>query len=503
MPDPAEEFRPFPHSACVIGAGLGGLALAIRLQAGGVSTTLVEAHATPGGCARTVERAGFRFDTGPGLVGDPRALIELWALSGGDIVDDVELLRVEPFCRYHWPDGSTFDHGSDEAALTREVARIAPGDAAGFQEFQTWCAEAHEQAWLKLGRNPLSSVRDIVRAAPPLAQLRAWRSVHAVVSRFVKSDKLREALSLPVLMAGGNPLTASAAHLLTHRLLHKDGLWRVKGGMGELAAAMARHFERIGGTLRLKDAVVRIDTLGDRVSEIETLRGWTGRFDAVASNADAVHTYRELLANTPRGGERARSLARKDHSPGMFSVHFGLEGTWPGIPHAMVLFPQRFGGLFDDIFEHGVLPRDQLIFLTHSTVTDPSAAPAGKSTFTAQVPVPNLGKLPLDWEQLGVLMEQRVLAEIGRRLIPDLDDRIVTKFHRTPRDHALEFNAHLGSAFGLEASFLQSGWLRPNNRDSKLRNFYLVGANTHPGAGIPRVIASARVTATLMLENMK
>lgn len=503
MPDPADEFRPFPHSACVIGAGLGGLALAIRLQAGGVATTLVEALPAPGGCARTVERAGFRFDTGPALVSDPRALIELWAQSGGDIADDVELLRVEPFCRYHWPDGTTFDYGSDEAALGQEIARIAPGDTAGFQEFQAWCAGAHEEAWLKLGRNPMDSLRDFASATPALAQLRAWRSVHSLVSRFVKSEKLREALSLPVLLAGGNPLTASAVHVLTHRIMQKDGLWRVKGGMGELAAAMARHFERIGGTLRLKDAVMRIHTLGDRVSEVETLSGWTGRFDAVASNADAVHTYRELLTGSPRGNEMARSLAKKDHSPAMFSVHFGLEGTWPGIPHAMVLFPQRFRGLFDDIFDHGVLPRDQLVFLYHHSLTDPAAAPPGKSSFTAQVPVPNMGKLPLDWEQLGALMEQRVLAEIERRLIPDLGDRIVTKFHLTPRDHSLDLSAHLGSAWGLEASFLQSGWLRRHNRDAKFRNFYLVGANTHPGAGIPGVIAGARVTAKMMLENMK
>jgi phytoene desaturase len=497
------ELRPFPHSACVIGAGLGGLALAIRLQAGGVATTLVEALPEPGGCARSIARAGFRFDLGPGLVSDPRGLIELWASSGGDIADDLELLRVEPFCRYHWSDGTAFDHGGDPDALQREIARIAPGDIAGFQEFQAWRAGAHEVAWQGLARNPLSTLRDLGRAVPALGQLRAWRSAHALVSRFVRSDKLREALSLPVLLAGANPLTAGAIHALGHQRLEKDGLWQVKGGAGLLAAAMAGHFRRIGGTLRLHDPVARIHTQGNRVSEVETMSGWTGRFDAVASNADAMHTYRELLPESPRGRDMARGLARKDHSPGMFSVHFGIEGTWPGIPHAMVLFPQRFAGLFADIFDHGLLPRDQLIFLYHPSVTDPTAAPVGKSAFTAQVPVPNMGKLPLDWEQLGVLLEQRVLAEIGRRLIPDLADRIVTKFHRTPRDHLFDHNAHLGSAWGIEPALLQSGWFRPHNRDGKLRNFYLVGASTHPGAGIPGVIASARVTAKLMLEDLK
>ena len=265
---------------------------------------------------------------------------------------------------------------------------------------------------------------------------------------------------------------------------------------------MARQFERLGGTLRLGDPVVQVHTLGTRATEVETQSGWRERFNSVASNADAVHTYRDLLGTNPRGQRMARKLARKRFSPSVFAVHFGIEGSWPGIPHRTVLFGPRYEGLLRDIYEHGVLPRDLLIYLHHPSVTDPSMAPAGKSAFSAMVPVAHLGKLAIDWRQVGPLLEKRVLDEVARRLIPDLDDRMITKFHYAPRDFALDLNAHLGSAFSLEPIPSQSAWFRTHNRDAVIGNFYLVGAGTHPGAGIPGVVASAKATAGLMLEDL-
>jgi phytoene desaturase len=318
----------------------------------------------------------------------------------------------------------------------------------------------------------------------------------------VRHDKLREALSFHTLLVGGNPLTTSAIYALIHKLGRDGGVWWPRGGTNRLVAAMVRHFERLGGTLRLGDAVARIHTLGNRVTEVETLGGRRERFHAVASNADLVHTYRDLLGGTLRGQRMARRLAKKRFSPSMFAVHFGIEGSWPGIPHHTVLFGPRYEGLLKDIFDHGVLPADFSIYLHHPTVTDPSMAPAGKSTFYALVPVAHMGKLAVDWEQVGPLLEQRILAEVERRLIPDLSDRIVTKFHYAPRDFALDLSAHLGSAFSLEPLLMQSAYFRGHNRDDVLHNLYLVGAGTHPGAGIPGVVGSAKATAGLMLEEL-
>lgn len=488
--------------ACVIGAGFGGLALAIRLQSTGIETVLVEARDKPGGLASYHERDGFTFDAGPSAITDPASLMELWKLSGRDMADDVELMPVMPFYRLNWPDGSNFDYSNDEAGLRREIARLAPEDLGGYDDFLRYCAGAYQDAYVRLGHEPLLDLKSMLRAAPSLAKHQPWRSLHGIVSSHIKHPKLREALSFPMLLAGGNPMTASAVYALIHKLEKDGGVWWAKGGTNRLVAAMVTQFERMGGTVRMGEQVIQVHTLGDRVSEVEAASGWRERFDAIASNADVMQTYRRLLSDSPRGSQMASKLSAKRFSPSQFIVHFGIEGSWPGIPHHMVLFGPRYREWLADIYQHGVLPQDLLIFLHHPTVTDPSVAPPGKSTFQAVVPVAHLGKLPIDWDEAGPIMEKRVLNEVGRRLIPDIHDRMVTSFHYAPDDFEADLGAYHGSAFGIEPTLTQSGWLRPHNRDDRLRNFYLVGAGTHPGAGIPGVVASAKVTAGLMLGDL-
>jgi phytoene desaturase len=488
--------------ACIIGSGFGGLALAIRLQSAGIATTIVEARDKPGGRAYFWERDGFTFDAGPTVVTDPACLEELWALSGHQMSEDVELMPVMPFYRLNWPDGVQFDYSNDDAAMAREIARVAPGDEEGYEQFLQYSAGVYEQGYVKLGTTAFLDFASMIKAAPALARYQAWRSVYSIVSSYIKSEKLREALSFHTLLVGGNPFTTSAIYALIHKLEKDGGVWWAKGGTNRLIAGMVRHFERLGGTLRLHDPVVQIHTIGTKATEVECASGWRERFDAVASNGDIVHTYRDLLKDSPPAQDHAKKLTRKSYSPSLFVVHFALEGTWPGIPQHMILFGPRYKGLLKDIYDYGVLPRDFSIYLHHPTVTDPSVAPPGKSTFYALVPVAHMGKLPIDWEQVGPLLEQRILDEVGRRLIPDIHDRIITKFHYAPRDFALDLNAHLGSAFSLEPVLTQSAWFRAHNRDDKIKNLYLVGAGTHPGAGIPGVVGSAKATARLMIEDL-
>ena len=489
--------------ACVIGAGFGGLALAIRLQSAGIATTLVEAREKPGGRAYVWEREGFTFDAGPTVITDPDCLRELWALSGQRMSEDVELMPVKPFYRLNWPDGTNFDYSNDEEALRNEIARISPEDIAGYEEFLEYSAAVYREGYVKLGHVPFLSFGSMIKAAPALARHQAWRSVYSMVSKYVRSEKLREAFSFHTLLVGGNPMTTSSIYALIHKLEKDGGVWWARGGTNRLVAAMVRQFERLGGTVRLHDPVVKIHAVGTRATEVETRSGWQERFDAVASNADLMHSYRDLLAGTKRGRDEAKSLAKKRFSPSLFLVHFGLEGNWPGIPHHTILFGPRYKGLLEDIYERGVLPADFSIYLHHPTVTDPSMAPPGMSTFYALVPVAHMGKLLIDWEQVGPVLEKRILDEVGRRLVPDIHARIVTKFHYAPRDFALDLNAYLGSAFSLEPILTQSAFFRAHNRDDVIQNMYLVGAGTHPGAGIPGVVGSAKATAKLMLEDLK
>ena len=496
---------------CVIGAGLGGLALAIRLQSSGVETTLVEAHERVGGQWWNRTREGFTFDSGPAALSQPSAIAELWQLAGGDMADDVELIPLELLRRFVWPDGTTFDlpsglaeGGTDGgAAMRREVARIAPEDAAGYEEFLRWSEQVLRDGaapWLAGARRDLKS---IARSAPLLARHQAWRSPYGMAARYMKNERLREAIGTAALAAGANPVGAGAFHALAHKRAVDHGLWWPKGGFGKLAEAMATRFERQGGTLILRDPVLHIHALGDRASEVESVSGWRQRFDAVASCADVMHTYRDLLSCTNRGPEMARQLVRHRYSPSTFTVHFGLEGSWPGIPHTTVLFAQRFKGLLEDIFDHGLLPRDFIVFLQHPTVTDPSMAPAGKSTFRATITVANMAQLPIDWEQAGPLIERRILDEVGRRLIPDLDDRLVTKFHVSPRDLSLDYNAWVGAAAGFAATPIQSLWPPVGERDARMRNLYFAGIGARPGGGVGGVLTSARAAARRILEEVR
>ena len=500
----AEPTLPTPtgQKACVVGSGFGGLALAIRLQSAGIATTVVEARDKPGGRAYVWNREGFTFDGGPTVITDPDCLRELWSLTGHEMDDDIELMKVMPFYRLQWPDGTLFDYSNDEDQLFDEIARLNPADVAGYQRFLEYSASVYEEGYVKLGHVPFLDFKSMLKAAPALAKKQAWRSVYSMVSSYIEDERLRQAFSFHTLLVGGSPMKTSSIYALIHKLEKDGGVWWAKGGTNQLIAAMVKHFERIGGKVRLNDPVVRIHTLGTRASEVETQSGWRERFDAVASNADIMHSYRDLLGQTKRGNSYSKGLSRKSWSPSLFVVHFGVEGKYPDIPHHMILFGPRYEGLVEDIYNYGVLPQDFSIYLHHPSVSDDSVAPEGKSTFYALVPVAHMGKLPLDWEEMGKVLEQRILEELEKRLIPGLRDKIVTKFHYSPRDFSHDLNAHMGSAFSLEPVLWQSAYMRGHNRDDVIENFYLVGAGTHPGAGIPGVVGSAKATARLMVEDL-
>jgi phytoene desaturase len=350
---------------------------------------------------------------------------------------------------------------------------------------------------VKLGTKAFESIGDMLKAAPALAKYQAWRSVYSVVSSFVEDEHLRQALSFHTLLVGGNPMTCSSIYALIHKLERDGGVWFAKGGTNQLIAGMVRHFERIGGTIRLGDPVTAITADNNRVTGVRTRSGWSATADAVASNGDVVHSY-GLIEGSSRGPQQVRALKRKRFSPGLFVLHFGLEGTFD-IAHHTILFGPRYSGLVNDIYKTGKLATDPALYLHHPTITDPSMAPPGCSTFYALAPVPNAARADVDWAVEGPKYQEVVLDTLAERLIPDIRSRIRTIFHYTPADFSTDLAAHLGSAFSLEPVLWQSAWFRTHNRDDKLHNLYFVGAGTHPGAGIPGVVGSAEATAGLML----
>ncbi|HEY0043465.1 MAG TPA: phytoene desaturase, partial [Allosphingosinicella sp.] len=452
--------------AAIIGSGFGGLALAIRLQSAGISTTILEARDKPGGRAYFWEKEGHVFDAGPTVITDPDCLKDLWNLSGADMAADVELMPVTPFYRLSWPDGTVFDYTNDDAKLNAQIHALEPGDVAGYRRFLKYSAGVFVEGYEKLGAVPFLDFKSMLTAAPALARYQAWRSVYSIVSSFVNNEKLREALSFHTLLVGGNPMTTSAIYALIHKLERDGGVWFAKGGTNALVRGMVTHFERLGGTIRLDDPVEAIRQAPQGQLEVATAKGWSGRFDAVASNGDVVRTY-DMLEGS-RGKKAAAALRRKRFSPSLFVVHFGTEGDWPDVPHHSILFGPRYKGLLNDIYKGSGLADDPSIYLHHPTITDPDMAPPGCSTLYALAPVPHLGRSKFDWEKEGPAYAERILEIVEGRVMPGLRGRIRTQFHYTPQDFNTDLRSHLGSAFSLEPLLTQSAYFRVHNRDDKI-----------------------------------
>ncbi|MFM5918630.1 MAG: phytoene desaturase family protein [Novosphingobium sp.] len=488
-----------PRSVCVIGAGLGGLALALRLQGQGYAVTLVEARAAPGGLIRRVVSGGMSFEEGPGELGDLGPWRDLAAAAGCELSALADLREIAPAWRFYWRDRGAFDLVSEAAEQARQLGRLAPNDIAGFEDLQRWYEAARADAWQRLAEVPLEGPMGLLSAVQPVLRVQGWRSVWSHVANLIESEPLREALSFPALLSGANPFASSALTLLGQPAPGRPAWWPL-GGVAMLMERLLDRFSAMGGIVRMHDPVTELELVGNRVSAVITQSGWREHFAAVASNADIVHTYRDLLARSPRGAQALRRLSHQRFAPSAITVHFALAGSWPGIPHNAVLFASRYRELLGDVFDVGVLPQDGLILLSHPSITDPGLAPAGTSLFRAVLPVAHLGKLPVDWDALAPLVAGRVIDEVGRRLIPDIRDRIVAQTVTTPRDLALDLGLHLGSGWSLEPTMLQS-IRRPAHRDPKLANFYLVGAATQPGAGLAGVLAGAKAAALQLVRD--
>ncbi len=488
--------------AVVIGAGFGGLALAIRLQASGTQVTLLEKRDKPGGRAYVYEDEGFVFDAGPTVITDPSCIEELFAVAGKRLSDYVELLPVTPFYRLCWEDGSHFDYANDQEALDRQIHARNPADVEGYRRFLAYSKAVFDEGYLKLGAVPFLSFRDMIQAGPQLARLQAWRSVYGMVSRFIQDEQLRQAFSFHSLLVGGNPFATSSIYTLIHALERQWGVWFPRGGTGALVRAMVRLFQDIGGRIEVNAPVARIEAQGNRVSGVRLEDGRLFAADAVASNADVVHTYANLLQQHPRGAAEGESLRKKRFSNSLFVLYFGLDKHHEQLQHHTVCFGPRYRELIKDIFQGQRLADDFSLYLHAPCVTDPSLAPPGCGSHYVLAPVPHLGNAPIDWSSEGPKYRDRIFDYLERRYMPGLRSQLVTSRFFTPVDFRDQLNAHLGSAFSLEPILTQSAWFRPHNRDGELANLYLVGAGTHPGAGVPGVIGSAKATAGLMVADL-
>jgi len=489
--------------AAVVGSGFGGLAAAIRLQARGVRTTVFEKRDLPGGRAYVYRDQGFTFDAGPTVITAPHCLEELFAVAGRRMSDYVEMLPVRPYYRLSWPDGVEFDYDGEQSRMEEQIRRLSPGDLPGYRAFVEYAREVFRKGYEELAGVPFLRFADMVKVAPDLLRLRADRSVYGVVSRFVEDDHLRQALSFHSLLVGGNPFETSAIYTLIHYLERTWGVFFPRGGTGALVQALVRLLREKGGELRLSCPVRSIDAPNglDRTHRVRTDAG-VEEFDVVVSNADVHHTYARLYGSDPRAARTGRRLERMDWSMALFLVYFGTRRRWPDLAHHTVVFGPRYEGLLKDIFHGSRLPEDFSLYLHAPTVTDPSMAPPGCEAFYVLSPVPHLGLAPIDWATAGPAYADRILALLDERVVPGLRESIVTRRVFTPADFRDELNTFEGSAFSVAPNLTQSAWFRPHNRDRAIPGLYIVGAGTHPGAGMPGVVSSAKATDRVIAEDL-
>ena len=487
--------------AIVIGAGLGGLAAAMRLGAKGYKVTVIDRLDMPGGRGSSITQGGHRFDLGPTIVTVPQALRELWADCGRDFDRDVDLRALDPFYEIRFEDGSTFTARQNTDAMRAEVARLSPTDLPGYDRFLKDSEKRYWFGFEDLGRRSMHRLPDLIKVLPTFARLRADKSVYAHAASRVKDERLRFALSFHPLFIGGDPFHVTSMYILVSHLEKEFGVHYAMGGVAAIALAMAGVIASQGGTLELNAEVDEILLENNRAKGVRLTDGQTLSADVVVSNADAGHTYDRLLRNQPRTRWTKAKLARKRWSMGLFVWYFGTKGTrlkWPDVGHHTIVVGPRYRDHIRDIFIRGKLADDMSLYVHRPSVTDPTAAPAGDDTFYALSPVPHLGIGNTDWatEQEPYLQKMRTMLE--ERLLPGLSDHLTEQLVFTPNSFESRYLTPYGSGFSIEPRILQSAWFRPHNVSEEARGLYLVGAGTHPGAGLPGVIASAEVLGKLV-----
>jgi len=482
----------------VIGAGFGGLAAAVRLAAAGHEVTVLEKRDQPGGRAGVFRQDGFTFDAGPTILTAPPLLDELFALGGGRTADYVQLVPVDPFYRVRFADGSRIDWpGDDERRLAR-IRELSPGDTEGYRRFARISAEIFDAAFPLIDQS-FDDPGAMVRAVPQLLRARAWRSVAAVVEREVADPRVRQLLSFHPLLIGGNPFDSPSVYALIHELERRWGVWFAMGGTGALVAGLVRLLVQLGGALRTSAEVARIDVepRSRRATGVTLATDETIAADAVVSNGDVVHTYRDLVPAHARRVNTDARLGRLRQSMSLFVLYFGTNRRYEDVAHHEILLGPRYRGLLDDIFRRRRLADDFSLYLHRPTATDPSLAPSGCDAWYVLSPVPHLTD-DMDWDVAGDAYRDRIIEHLEARLLPDLRRHIVTERRVDPRYFRDELNSHLGNAFAIEPRLTQSAWFRPHVQSEDVPNLFHVGAGTHPGAGVPGVLSSAKIAARLI-----
>ncbi len=483
--------------ALVLGAGFGGIASALRLRAKGYKVTLIDRCSELGGRAQVYERNGYRHDAGPTVITAPFLFEELFTLFGERFSDHVKLVPMTPWYRFRFHDGTTFDYGGTLEETLREIGRIEPADREGYLGLLAHSKRIYDVGFGELSAVPFHRLTTMLRQVPKLLRLRNHETVWQMVCRHLSSPKLRQAFSIQPLLVGGNPFETTSIYSLIHYLERAHGVHFAMGGTGAITRALGNLMERHGVTLRLQTTVERILVEKGEAQGVVLEGGETLTADLIVSNADPTHLYGKMIKPSARQLSARVKLAGAQYSMGLFVLYFGTTRSYPDVAHHTIWLGPRYEELLNDIFHRKILTEDFSLYLHRPTATDPSFAPPGCDSFYVLCPVPNL-QAGIDWQKEGPRLRDRIVKALEETILPGLSSVITADFFKTPEDFKNDYLSNHGAGFSIAPIFRQSAWFRFHNKAEGVRNLYLTGAGTHPGAGLPGVLCTAKVVDSMI-----
>ena len=482
----------------VIGSGFGGLSAAIRLQAQGHQVTILEKRDKPGGRAYVYEQDGFKFDGGPTIITAPWLIDELFEINGKKTSDYVQLVKIDPFYNIRFEDGTIFNYNDDKENLFAQIRKFNADDVAGYKKFASDLGEIYRVGF-ELIDKPFSTWGDMFRVVPQMIKLRSDRSVVKFAEKYFKDERLQQVFSFHPLLIGGNPFQATSIYAMIHRLEQEFGVWFAMGGTGALVKGLTDLFMDAGGEIFLEAEVDQI-SIDSRTGKADGVRMKTGEFlpaGAVVSNADVAFSYLNLIPAEFRRKNTDAKIKRMRYSMSLFVIYFGTNRKYENMAHHEIIMGPRYKELLGDIFDRKILAQDFSLYLHRPTATDPSLAPEGCDSWYVLSPVPHLGAA-IDWSTAAKPYRDSIIKYLEERFMPDLSKHIVSEHHIDPVHFQDTLNSYLGSAFSVEPTLMQSAYFRPHNLSEDVSNLYVVGAGTHPGAGMPGVISSGKIVANMI-----
>lgn len=490
---------PASKSISVIGSGFGGLAASIRLQTRGYQVDLFEARDKLGGRAYLYEQDGFKFDGGPTVITAPFLLSELFTGAGKRAEDYFKLTPVDPFYRIEFHDGRWFEYGQDEVRTEALIRQFAPGDLEGYRRLVRHAKAVFETGFQELADKPFLKFSDMLRVVPDLVRLQSYKTVYQFAAGYIQDPLLRRVFSFHPLLVGGNPFQTTSIYALIHYLEREWGVHYALGGTGAIISALGKLFTELGGRIHLSTPVAKLLIENRTAKGLITASGETVRADAVVSNADVANTYLKMVDPADRPKYTNAKLKNMRYSMSLFVIYFGARKQYPDIKHHTIILGERYRELLDDIFDKKLLSGDFSLYLHRPTATDPSMAPPGNDCFYVLAPVPNQLS-GIDWRARAKPFRDSIMKFLDERYLPGLLDNLVTERLLTPLDFETTLNTYNGTGFSFEPIFRQSAWFRPHNESEDVRNLFFVGAGTHPGAGVPGVLSSAKIAENLVCQ---